>query len=345
MNLNEDLPVWQQPESRRLEFKEVFPSGNQLARTVIAFANGAGGRVVFGIRDNPREIVGIPDEEIFRLEERIAQHIADQCAPLIIPDIYIQACEGKNLLVVEVFPGSQKPYYLKSQGKSGGTYVRIGSTDKPASEEMREELERQRRKISFDAMPVFNLFFAEVDLTQFKNDYRKATGRTLENDQLKNMGLLFQDRDQWFPTHAAVLLSESPVRKQLFPYAKIECARFKGTDTRVFLDQMTIEGPIYAAVEPCLAFIKKISHFLRKSQAYIEKTDGSIPWRQFGKPSVTPLFIAITLSWEATSRGQFSMICWRLPAPDHYRTPCPLRSWEPAARKSEIAFSHPFSKI
>ena len=45
MNLNEDLPVWQQPESRRLEFKEVFPSGNQLARTVIAFANGkkAGG--------------------------------------------------------------------------------------------------------------------------------------------------------------------------------------------------------------------------------------------------------------------------------------------------------------
>ncbi len=104
MNLNEDLPVWQQPESRRLEFKEVFPSGNQLARTVIAFANGAGGRVVFGIRDNPREIVGIPDEEIFRLEERIAQHIADQCAPLIIPDIYIQACEGKNLLVVEVFP-------------------------------------------------------------------------------------------------------------------------------------------------------------------------------------------------------------------------------------------------
>jgi predicted HTH transcriptional regulator len=257
MNLNEDLPVWQQPESRRVEFKEVFPSGNQLARTVIAFANGAGGRVVFGIRDNPREIVGIPDEEIFRLEERIAQHIADQCAPLIIPDIYIQACEGKNLLVVEVFPGSHKPYYLKSLGKSGGTYVRIGSTDKPASEEMREELERQRRKISFDAMPVFNLFFAEVDLTQFKNDYRKATGRTLENDQLKNMGLLFPDRDQWFPTHAAVLLSESPVRKQLFPYAKIECARFKGTDTRVFLDQMTIEGPIYAAVEPCLAFIKK----------------------------------------------------------------------------------------
>lgn len=55
----------------------------------------------------------------------------------------------------------------------------------------------------------------------------------------------------------AVLLSESPTRKSIFPYAKVECARFKGTDTKVFLDQTTIEGPIYAAVEPCLAFIKK----------------------------------------------------------------------------------------
>jgi len=263
--MNDDLPVWQQPESRRLEFKEIFPSGNQIAKTVIAFANGAGGRIVFGIRDNPREISGIPDEGIFHLEERIARHIADQCVPLIIPDIYIQACEGRNLLVVEVFSGFQKPYYLKSKGKSGGIYVRIGSTNKLASEDVREELERQRRKISFDALPVFNLSSAEVDLAQFQNDYRKATGRILEQKRgtdlnlspYKNLGLLFQDRDQWFPTQAAVLLSESPVRKQLFPYAKIECARFKGTDTSVFLDQMSIECPIYAAVEPCLAFIKK----------------------------------------------------------------------------------------
>ena len=58
-------------------------------------------------------------------------------------------------------------------------------------------------------------------------------------------------------SNAALLLSESPARKQFFPYAKIECARFKGTDKRVFLDQLTIEGPIQENVEPCMAFIKK----------------------------------------------------------------------------------------
>ena len=35
---------WLQPESRRLEFKEAWPKGDQIARTVVAFANGAGGK-------------------------------------------------------------------------------------------------------------------------------------------------------------------------------------------------------------------------------------------------------------------------------------------------------------
>ncbi len=29
---------WEQPESRRLEFKEILPKGEQLAKTVIALA-------------------------------------------------------------------------------------------------------------------------------------------------------------------------------------------------------------------------------------------------------------------------------------------------------------------
>ena len=252
-----EKPFWEQPESRRLEFKEKFPTGDQIARTVIAFANGAGGRIVFGVSSDPRRIVGIPEDALFVLEERISNYVFDRCAPIIIPEIYIQAAEGKSLLVVEIFPGSHKPYYLRAKGKHKGTYVRIGSTNRQASEEMLEELERQRRKISFDAIPVYDLSSKEVCLDDFKADYARMTGRALDDDQLENLGLLCRERDRLYPTHAAVLLSDAPVRKHLFPYAKIECARFKGSATRIFLDQMTIEGPIHAAVEPCLTFIKK----------------------------------------------------------------------------------------
>jgi predicted HTH transcriptional regulator len=117
MNLlkHSTLPLWKQTESRRLEFKEEFPKGDQIAKTVIAFANGAGGKIVFGVRNKPRQIIGISNDELFLLEEQISNHIADLCAPIIVPEFYIQAAEGESLLVVEIFPGSHKPYYLKTK--------------------------------------------------------------------------------------------------------------------------------------------------------------------------------------------------------------------------------------
>ena len=55
---NNTVPVWEKPESRRLEFKESFPKGEQVAKTVIAFANGAGGKIIFGIKNDPRKVTG-----------------------------------------------------------------------------------------------------------------------------------------------------------------------------------------------------------------------------------------------------------------------------------------------
>lgn len=50
--------ILQQPEGRRLEFKESPPTNSDLAKTILAFANDAGGELYFGIKNNPREVVG-----------------------------------------------------------------------------------------------------------------------------------------------------------------------------------------------------------------------------------------------------------------------------------------------
>ena len=251
------LPFLRQPESRRLEFKESFPKGDQVAITTVAFANGAGGRIVFGVKDEPRTIAGIADDRLFQLEERVANAIFDRCAPDIVPETYIQSAGGKALLVVEVYPGSQKPYYLKKLGKERGTYIRVGSTNRRASAETIAALERERRRISFDSLTVHNVAADDLDLSGFIAAYAERTGKALTRKQLANLGLFHTERDAVWPTHAAVLLAEGPVSKRLFPYAKVECARFKGTTRSVFLDQASIDAPIFAAVEPCMAFIKK----------------------------------------------------------------------------------------
>ena len=257
MARNNTAPVWEKPESRRLELKESFPKGDQVAKTVIAFANGAGGKIIFGIKDDPRKVTGIPETKLFPLEEQIANHIFSKCSPNIIPEIYIQAVQDKTLLIVEIFPGSHKPYFLKTRGKHKGTYIRIGSTNKLASIETIEELERQRMNISFDAVPATHVKMKEISLEIFLKDYKAATGRALTQKKLKNLGLIHCDHEQLYPTHAAILLCDSIKRKQLFPNAKIECARFKGTNAQVFIDQATVDWPIHACVEPCIAFVKK----------------------------------------------------------------------------------------
>ena len=131
------------------------------------------------------------------------------------------------------------------------------STNRMASAEMIEALERQKRKISFDGLPVYDLEPARLKLDRFKKEYYKHTGRKLGIEQLKNLGLLVVEQGILLPVNAAVLLADCNERKHLFPYAKVECARFKGTNTNVFLDQFTVECPTHEAISSCIAFVKK----------------------------------------------------------------------------------------
>jgi len=246
-----------QPESRRLEFKETFPKGDKVAQTAVAFANGAGGRIVFGVKDTPRQIIGIPEDQLFKTEQRITSCIFDLCTPSIVPEIYFQSVENKSLLVAEIYPGPQKPYGIKKSGRPNEVYIRVGASNRKASAETIEALERERRKVSFDALTAYGCPVEDVDLSHFKNAFKSQTGRNVGKTQLVNLGLFQKEQGRQCPTNAALLLSESPARKRFFPYAKIECARFKGTDRRIFLDQATIEGSIQESFEPCMAFIKK----------------------------------------------------------------------------------------
>jgi len=103
----------------------------------------------------------------------------------------------------------------------------------------------------------YELTAGTINLKRFIADYATSSGKPLHEEKLLNLGLFVLERETLFPTHAALLLSESPERKRFFPCVKIECARFKGTETKVFLDQATIDEPIHATIEPCMAFIKR----------------------------------------------------------------------------------------
>lgn len=111
-------------ENKTLEFKEKLPSNESIVKTVISFSNTSGGQLIIGVNDD-REIIGINNEDIFELQDKISSIIFDNCYPNIIPEIYTANIEGKLLLVVEIFRGNLLPYYLKKDGKNNGTYIRL----------------------------------------------------------------------------------------------------------------------------------------------------------------------------------------------------------------------------
>ena len=108
-------------ESKTVEYKESVPENSQkYMKTVVAFANGNGGKIVFGVKDKNYEITGIESENIFELMDSITNAVSDSCEPLIIPDITLQTINGKTVIVVEIAAGKQTPYYIKSSGIKKG---------------------------------------------------------------------------------------------------------------------------------------------------------------------------------------------------------------------------------
>ena len=206
MSINELI---NQSEGRRLEFKGELPTNSDLAKTVVAFANDAGGEIYIGINDNPRQIIGLSEEELPRIEEQISNLIYDRCYPIILPEVSFLTIEDKHLIKVCIYRGSMPPYYLKDKGKLKGTYIRVGSTNKLADETIIAELERRRRNISFDSEVVMDKSADELDISGFKLLYKEKTGEDLNIQVLRKLELVKTEQDKEYPTKALLLFSDA----------------------------------------------------------------------------------------------------------------------------------------
>lgn len=121
-------------EGLTVEFKRKVSSPEKIARAMIAFANTYGGVLIFGI-DDDGSVVGVDSEkeEIDLVFIAAKQH----CYPQIEPKIEILEFEGKDVIVVTIEQSKTKPHYLvSSNGDAGKVFIRLGSQNVIASDEM-----------------------------------------------------------------------------------------------------------------------------------------------------------------------------------------------------------------
>lgn len=190
-----------------------------------------------------------------KIEEQVSNIIFDRCYPAIMPDITFLTDEDKHIIRVTVYRGSSPPYYLKDKGKLKGTYIRVGSSNRLADEEIIAELERRKRNISFDSELIMDKVVSELKLEFFKQEYQDKTGEALDTQTLRKLELIKAINGTEYPTNALILFSDDELRRSLFPFAKVECARFKGIKTEEFIDQKSILSNIATQAEEAYNFV------------------------------------------------------------------------------------------
>ena len=247
-------------------------------KTIVAFANTQGGKLIVGIDDKTHEIVGVENEILFQVMDGIANAVSDSCMPQIIPDIEPQTVDGKTVIVVSVEAGKNRPYYLKSKGKENGTYIRVAGTSRQAFPEKIRELEMEGARISWDELTCVGYSVSDEAterLCQDIENFRKKAGMTehsVKKEQLINWKILKQSEGQVMATNAYALLTSD-----YFPFSKTQCAVFKGTDRAVFLDKREFTGPIYAQIESAVDFVLRNIRLGARIDGLVRKEKYELP--------------------------------------------------------------------
>lgn len=141
-----------QGEGTMLDFKKTITNVEKIARSLVAFANNKGGKLLIGVLDDG-SIKGVKSED----EERymISKSASQYCKPPIVPhfeEIYV---DGKLVLVVEIESSDTKPHYALDENKQWWVYFRVNDKSILASKIIVDILkkgnEQQGRLITYTA--------------------------------------------------------------------------------------------------------------------------------------------------------------------------------------------------
>ena len=256
-------------ESKNLEFKVQRPKdSSKYMKSVVAFANGDGGRIIFGVDDKTHQVTGIPKELVFSEMDAITAAISDSCKPTIIPDVYLQQIEDKAVIVVEISPGKQRPYYIKSLGIKDGTYIRVAGTSRPADRNLTAEMYYEDEGRSYDNVVRRDLTVTdeeiqslcrqmkEVAVRNARLEGQKASVKDVTKNQLLSWGLLEEGEDgKIHPTNGYIFL----LGKDSF-HSVIQCGVFKNNTRSIFVDKREYTGPLWEQVEKAHDYVLRNIH-------------------------------------------------------------------------------------
>jgi len=133
MTWEEIIGLLEQGEGQSVEFEKIIPTEDDIARELVAFSNADGGKIIYGIDDKNKHLIGVNFDSNF--ENWIKDIGKNHCSPQITSSVELFEKGDKKIVIINVTEGLDKPY--KSDEIC---YIRDGSVSRPAKENEEKEI-------------------------------------------------------------------------------------------------------------------------------------------------------------------------------------------------------------
>ena len=242
-------------------------------KSVSAFANGIGGKLIWGIADDDT-LVGVADAK--GDAEKISEAIKTHLDPIPEFKLSFAKCEDKEFVVLTVLPGEQTPYYYIGDGQML-TFVRIGNESVVASTPKHKELVLKGSNMSYDSL-VSRWKFDDMAFTVLRATYFKRTNHSFETSDFESFGIINENGKL---TNAGALLADySPVR-----HSRLFCTRWNGLDKAngimEALDDEEYSGSLITLLQSGLNFVRRNS-----KKAWRKTADNRLEYPEYPERAV-----------------------------------------------------------
>ena len=234
--------ILQEREGYRIEFKERLAN---LDKEMVAFANASGGRIFLGINDDG-EIIGTAVDN--KIKSQI-QDIANNCDP----PIKIKLEEYKNILVIDVREGADKPYRCAS-----GFYTRTGPNSQKLSRDQIVNFIQAEGKVRFDELMKRDFTTRNMDAEKMKRFLAMSGISSVLDKPLlyKNLGIGELQEGKVLFNNLAVLFFAKNL-SEIYYHTVVTCALYKGKEKSTVLDRKDYNIDLVTNVDLAMNFLKQ----------------------------------------------------------------------------------------
>ena len=166
----------EQGEHQQLDFKFEIIDSKKIARSLVAFANTDGGRLLVGVKDNG-SIAGVRSEEEYFMVEAAAQMYSR-------PPVFFKSSEwkveGRTVLEIIIPKSKLMPHYAPDKEERWRVYIRVGDQNLLANRLLLKVWERKKQKkgvvLKFTDSEKLLLQYLEKNSTITQSKYSRLSG-------------------------------------------------------------------------------------------------------------------------------------------------------------------------